>query len=143
MAKLSTLAIDLDLANNGTWANFSGVKFLVRRISADEPQALRSKLVMENLDALQADPEGQVAKDLQEQIDVRVLAETVLIGWENLENDDGTPMDFSPEQAAQILSDKRYGDLRTFVQNYSFNRENYQRKAEQAVAEEVKISADS
>ncbi len=144
MAKLNALAIDLDLANQGTWANYGGVKFLVRRHSADEPSTLRSKLVMEHMDTIQGlGPDSEEAKKLQDQIEVQVLAESVLIGWENLEDDDGNPIEFSVEKAKEILADKRFGDLRTAINNHSFSREHYQRKAEKAVAESVKGSADS
>src|SRR5690606_18382974 len=49
---------------------------------------------------------GQVTDfDTRQNIAGRALADTVLLGWENLEGDDGAPLAYSPEVARKLLLD--------------------------------------
>jgi hypothetical protein len=43
--------------------------------------------------------------DIQDALDVRLLAETILVDWDGIDGDDGEPLEFSQELAEQILSD--------------------------------------
>jgi hypothetical protein len=48
---------------------------------------------------------GQVDYEQRQQITARTLADTVLLGWEGLEGDDGQPLPYSPETAKDLLLD--------------------------------------
>ena len=49
--------------------------------------------------------------DVQDALDVRLLAETVLVDWDGIDDDDGEPLEYSKEIAEELLSDP---DLEVF-----------------------------
>lgn len=140
MLDIDSLAVDPTASEEGTWANFMGAKFLIARSNNSKATQLRAKLALENWDELTAGDEK--AEDLSREIDTKVLAETVLLGWENVTKG-GKPVKYKPEIGYQYLIDPRFRDLLEFVQRYSFNRANYQEQAESEITESVKDSADS
>lgn len=140
MLDIDSLAVDPTASEEGTWANFMGAKFLIARSNNSKATQLRAKLALENWDALTAGDEK--AEELSREIDTKVLAETVLLGWESVTKG-GKPVKYKPEIGYQYLIDLRFRDLLEFVQRYSFNRANYQEQAESEITESVKDSADS
>ena len=140
MLELDTLAVDPAAAEEGTWANFMGGRFLIARHNCDKANQLRSKLTLENWEKITAGDEA--AEELARQITARVTAETILLGWEGVAKD-GKPLKYIPEIGYQYLIDPRFRDLAQFIENYSLNRANYREKAEREVTESVKDSAAS
>jgi hypothetical protein len=61
--------------------------------------------------------------DVQRQILREAYAETVIVGWENMENEDGTPMEFSKANALQLITD--LDDLFTEIVALATNQELY------------------
>ena len=56
-----------------------------------------------------------------------VMAESILLGWEGLEDDAGAPIPYSPAKAAACLAESR--DLRAIVEGYSERADLYRREA--------------
>ena len=46
---------------------------------------------------------------------IEAIAETVLVGWEGLQDDDGTLIPYSKEKAVEILSNPEYEDFKKLV----------------------------
>lgn len=140
MLELNSLAVDPKAAEEGVWASFMGGKFLIARGNNDAAQFLRSKLALARWDELSAGDEkaGEIAVDIA----IEVLATHVLLDWKGV-TVDGSEVEYTPELGKKYLGDSRFRDLRLFVENFSANRQNYQEKAEEEVAELVKDSADS
>lgn len=140
MLDIDSLAVDPSAAEEGTWASFMGAKFLIARHNSDKANLLRSKLTLEKWDEVTAGDANseQVAK----QINAKVLAEAVLLGWEGVVKG-GEEIPYTPEVGYQYLVDPRFRDLAQFVENYSLNRANYRQRAEHEVIESVKDSAAS
>lgn len=137
---IDSLAIDPKLVSEGSWGNFSGASFLIARYNSPEAQRVRNEAVLENLEAIQAGGDKAVAAN--EVITLRVLTESILLGWKGLTKG-GKELKFTKALAKQYLADPRFGELREFVENYSVSRANYQEKTEQAVADTVKTTAAS
>ena len=140
MLDIDSLAVDPALSEEGTWADFMGAKFKIARGNSAKARHLSSKLFLENWDVLNAG--GEDADKVAEAINVKVLANTVLLDWEGVTSG-GKELKYSPELGEKYLGDPRYPDLRQFIENYSHNRSNYRERAEQEVAESVKDSAAS
>ena len=62
---------------------------------------------------------GERAKAAYKQISARARAEAILLGWANMEDDDGTPIVYSVEKAAELLLDETLWGLGRFVEDVS------------------------
>ena len=140
MLDIDSLAVEPELANGGVWKEFNGAKWLIARYNSEKAAALRSKQVLDNLEVIQAG--GEEAEKLQEVFNLDVLSNCILIGWEGVTSK-GEPLEYSPELARKYLADPRFAELRNFVENASVVRSNFQAKAEEEVAEQVKDTAAS
>ena len=76
---------------------------------------------------------GDDAKKARDAIAVRSLDDGVLLGWANVEDDDGKPIEYSPERAAEILGDTQNWPLARFVLNAS-NLSSFYRKEQEEEA---------
>lgn len=140
MLELNTLAVDPSAAQNGVWADFMGARFLIARHNNEAANFHRSRLVLDNFDAIQAQDDS--AEQLSRKIQVEVMANHVLLGWEGV-TIDGSQVDYTPELGIKYLGDPRFSDLFQFVENFSLHRANFRERAEAEAAESVKDSAAS
>lgn len=140
MLDIDSLAVDPTASEEGTWANFMGARFLIARSNNSKATQMRAKLALAQWDELTAGDEK--AEILSQEIDAKVAAETILLGWENVTKG-GKPVKYTAEVGYKYLIDPRFRDLQQFISNYSFNRSNYQEQAEAEVVESVKDSAAS
>jgi len=140
MLNIESLAVDQELASNGTWADFAGARFLIARYNNDKASLLRNKLALENMKVLQSGTKE--ADEKSDEITLKVLTETVLLDWQDVGSKD-VAIKYTPKQGHKYLADPRFSDLREFIQNYSINRANYQEEVEVEVSESVKNTAAS
>lgn len=141
MLNLTKLAVDPVLASEGTWADYAGGRFLIARFNNPKAQELRSSLALKQMALLQSGTdEGEAAAQA---INVEVLAHTILLAWEGVSEDGKTAVAYTPEVGVKYLADPRFAELKEFIQNFSFNRENYQEKVEAEVTKSVKTTAVS
>ena len=64
----------------------------------------------------------------------RAMAEGILVGWANIEDDDGNAIDYSADQAEQFLSDEALWQLRQFVLDASGIADAYRKETAGEVA---------
>ena len=119
MLEIKSLSIDPVAAEEGTWANFMGAKFLIARHNSDKANQLRSTLTLERWEEITANDEN--ANQLARQIGTKVLAEAVLLDWKDV-GDKGVEIQYTPEVGYQYLIDPRFRDLVQFIENYSMNQ---------------------
>jgi hypothetical protein len=113
MAKLSSFRIDAKKVNSGVLCEYAdGVKFLVARKPNDAFEQMMEDLVQPHLASIRA---GTFDKKLDQQITKEAVAKTVLLGWENLTDDEGQPIPYTPEKALEILNDPAYADIYRFI----------------------------
>ena len=105
--KLNDLKIDAAKAEAGDWVgdipDLGDLRLKVRGIANSDARRLRNKLVATLARALRTEPLEQ------DKITARILAETVLLGWENFDQT------YSKERAFEILSDPDYEPFRDGV----------------------------
>lgn len=140
MLDINSLAVDPTLSEEGTWIEYLGARFKIARANNRKAKALRSRLVLDNWDLLQAD--GEAADTKAREIDTKVIAHAVLLDWDGVA-DGEKPLKYTPELGEKYLSDPRFSDLYSFIEIASNNRANFREKAEKEVAESVKDSAAS
>lgn len=66
---------------------------------------------------------GSVSIDQAEQVTCRAMAETILLNWENLQDENGVNVPYSTDQAYKYLLEMR--DFRDLVQELSNTVQNY------------------
>lgn len=101
----ATYAINEDTENKGTWMEVGDAKFLVARAGNRAYAKLLSKEVERNQKAL--DRKDDAADTLSEKIMVKVLAKTILLGWEGVQYQ-GADMVYSFDNAVMLLQHKEF-----------------------------------
>lgn len=126
MASLKALRTDTLLEQEGIWVDYeAGVRVKVARLSNTKfEQALRtaSKPHLRQIRSKRA------PLDLIENLTREAAARHILLGWENLDDDDGTPIPYSPERALEIFNDPTLHDFYKFVMQISTDSELYRRE---------------
>ena len=64
---------------------------------------------------------AKLVEDMLAKTRARAVARTILRGWANWEMPEGTPLVWSEDQAAKILSDRRWLAIAQFVEQCSLN----------------------
>ena len=59
---------------------------------------------------------GDIPDELIDEVTNRCVAKTVLLGWRNLEDDDGNPIEYSHEKALELLRDPTLMVFKEFVE---------------------------
>ena len=147
MLDLQTLAIDVDAAENGKWFTYlNGSELLIRRYNNERADQLRTQLTMERWEELSTnaeDPESIVrAGEVLKEIELAVITEEILVDWKGI-GFGGEIVKYTPEVGRQFLGDKRFRDLRKFVENQSMNTGHWREKVASEITESVKDSAAS
>lgn len=101
----STYAVDETKEQSGTWMEVGDAKFLVARAGNKSYVKLLGKEVEKNQKSL--DRKDEAADALSDKIMIDVLAETILLGWENVSYK-GKPMEYSKVNAKELLSHKEF-----------------------------------
>jgi hypothetical protein len=119
MAKLSSVRSDPDLESKGVWCTFEGsMKFLIARSGNpaynERLRRLREPLI-QNIRARDIDPE-KIEAVVRE-----CIAHHVLLDWQNVEDDKGEPIRYTPEVGLKVLADPAYRDVYQFVKNMADN----------------------
>lgn len=126
MAKLSGLKQSKAKQNDGVWCNFEGVKFKIARLGNDNFKAAIAAEAAANRERKER---GEPMRD-QDLFWQELLAATVLVGWADLEDDNGAPLPYSAEKAIEILTDERFSDVREFVEREAASRRNFKDAAD-------------
>jgi hypothetical protein len=128
MGNLRKIKEDSVTLNKGKWFDWvDGIRLLIASSNCSgyqvemERQALTraSADLTENQEAIQSDMRIAAGKFL-------------LLGWENIQDDDGKDIPYSPEQSIKWLCNEDYFPLYRFVRDKATNDKNF-RKAEAKV----------
>jgi len=133
MAKLKAVfGVNRVLENDGAWVEYPGggdkpIRLLIGRMSK---RNVRFKVAAEKYLAPHQKEidEGTLDPDFSESLMDRVMAEGVLFGWENVDDDDGQPDEFSADKALAIFQDPDMTEFRNFVMEQSKTLRNFQIK---------------
>ena len=116
--KLGSIKTDLAKVEHGMWIDnipdMGDLRLKVRPIGNPDYRRLYGQLV-------EATPRsqkrgGQITDfAVRQDIAARALADTVLLGWDGLEGDDGKPLPYSADKAKELLLDPQFGAFRDAV----------------------------
>lgn len=115
--KLSDIAVNANAIEQGRWVSVGhvmpGVRLKVRGLENTDYRRLRNRLIAEI-------PRGERLKGADiltlEKINGQLLSETVLVGWDGIEADDGRPLPFNKEKALQVINDPMFIVFRNAVE---------------------------
>lgn len=121
-------ATDAALELEGVWKEIGGgAELLIARNNNSRYLKAMDREYKAHKHALSGDNEG--AEKLAEDLLIRVLATTILLGWKNL-SWQGQPLEYSVQNAEMLLSVK---DFRKLVISLSEDLQNFQRAEDEAV----------
>ena len=145
MLELSSIAIDPALANKGAWFEYMGGRFLVAR-QGQAHQEVLGLLYSQNADIANAkDAEGKPTVEASAkliEIYQQAFAQSCLLDWDGI-TENGEPLAYTPELGFKVLSNPRYQELTTKLEQFSLMHSNYRERVQEEVAEVVKSSAGS
>jgi hypothetical protein len=134
MAKMSKFRLDIETVERGRWVDWrDGVRLLIA--SVDSPAYVRAsrEYFRENREACaEAFGEDQNTRALFDALRP-VFAKTILLGWEGIDDEDGNPIPYSPENALTFLTDPELVHLWDFVLSAAQNVAAYRRSVLEAV----------
>lgn len=126
---------DSDKAINGVWIDYlGGSKVLVARHNNKNAEKARLKLAKDH--NLHLMPEGEDLNKQLEAFDTQVLAECVLLDWEDIEDLEGNPIEATVENRLHYLTEIE--DFRDDIVRLASNRDRYHAEADTSDAEAVK-----
>lgn len=115
--KLSAIKVDSARAEQGAWVgdipDMGDLRLRVRGLRNADARRLRAKL----LAAVPRDQRanGRLSPAAADDIDARVLAETILVDWQNLTDENDQPLPFSREKALDLLANPDFVVFRDAV----------------------------
>lgn len=111
---------------NGIWTNYQGIKLLVARSgNLNYCEAMRN-LVEPIKKEIREDK--TTVEDFAELL-IQARSKTVLLGWENLTDDDGKEIPYSSDKAAEFFRDPELHDFYKFVVAVSEDSGRYAKEA--------------
>lgn len=152
--RLDSIALDTDLLKSGVWWDFStrmpcpgnkphgdhGCLLIVPAIDSGFRQELETlmlpyaEMLRKKPDADEAQHHADALEAVRWTVTAKALARKVLVGMANWERSDGTPIEYTADEGAKILSDKRFLALRQFVENASAETEAARSREEEQAA---------
>lgn len=97
----ATYAVNEEKESKGVWCEIGDSKFLVARAGNKDYVKMLTKEVNRNKRAL--DRKDAAAEKLNEELMVKIMAKTILLGWEDVEYK-GKKLEYSVENAEMILA---------------------------------------
>lgn len=132
MARLRSIASDLDLETGGRWLDWRcGIRLLVARWGNRTFNDALEELRAPHIEAIR---EGTLDEETKEKILAGAMARGILKGWENVEDDDDQPMPYTVEEGERVLLAPEFHDLREDVMTYSMDAEKYRARAQEEAA---------
>lgn len=132
--RISKFKTDATAESKGTWVDIGdGAKLLVARAGGSN-KAYRDFVDAQLKPYRRQIQQNTLSNDIFETVTINALAETVLLGWAGIQDDDGTEIQFTKATAKQLL--KELPDFRDVVSNIANEMSSFRR-------EEVAEDADT
>jgi hypothetical protein len=127
MGKLSFQKIDTKAEAEGVWTDYAdGIRFKIARLGNPDYRAHLRKIGRANQIHVQQD---LMDPEVMESFSKEAIAKHVLLDWENVEDDDGSKIPYSPDVGEKILKDPAYVRIFEFVVAFAARAENYRTAA--------------
>jgi hypothetical protein len=130
--KISGLKVDQVAEDDGVWLQYQSTEvfFRVARLSCARMQEQLAALRRATIEG-EAGPIdiGDAHRPEAQKALAPYVARGILRGWRGLDEDDGSPMEFSPERAAELLADPAMKDVFQFIVVGSSRADNFRAKS--------------
>jgi hypothetical protein len=124
MARLSDFKVDPVKESEGVWVELNdGLALLIAGAENPAYRKYRQKLLHPHIRELRT---KQLSTDELEDLTKRAMARCILLGWRNLEEDDGTPIEYSEANSLKILRESR--ELFTLVSEIARDQDRFRRE---------------
>lgn len=114
MAELKSIRTDMGKAAEGILAVYPGTDLKCRIAKANNPRVVIARQKLRRDLKLKRALEGDMSSPEAKAAMAPVVAEYILVGWENMTND-GVPVPYSKEKAIELLSDPALEDFYDWV----------------------------
>lgn len=135
--KLSAIKIDSARAEQGDWVgdlpDCGDLRLKVRGVRNSDARRLRQKLLA-SVPRDQTERGGMLKPQADDEISAKITAETILVDWANLTDENDQPIPFSKEKALELLLNPDYFVFRnavSFAANMVADIEKNNREADQ------------
>lgn len=113
MAKISSVKADPVKAESGVWVDYeAGIRLKIARMNNPAFEAFVRAKQRPKIRGFRA---NKATDDELNELTREAVARHVLVGWENVEDDDGNLIPYSPEKSLEFLKDPALSDLYQFV----------------------------
>jgi len=114
MPNLNSYRYDEEKSQEGVWfKTIEGLQLKIARAGNVKAARLTRKLGVENQRRLRRTDAGDLMNDLGKQ----VAAKHILVGWKDIEDDNGVPIPYSSEKALQLFNE--YEEFYVEVMEYA------------------------
>lgn len=128
MVKLNTLRIDLEACHEGIWVEYAGAQWKISALGTERFGALLREIAGQDMM-----PDGTWRPGANaEKLWSEALARGMLKDWRDIENDDGTPFEYSLENALELLRDPEFAPIRTWLLERAKDSSLYRRRQTEA-----------
>lgn len=125
MANIESIKTDLNKQANGVWVDFAeGIRLKIARAKNPKYIELLRDLVEPERKAIRED---KLDIDNLADIVLEVRAKTILLDWENIEDNDGNSIPYSSEKAMEFFKNPELNDFYVFVVAVSENADQFKK----------------
>ena len=140
MANINRIKTDLQKETQGVWIDFEvGIRLKIARARNPAYNEMMRKLTEPYRKTIRDG--GMEIEDL-ENLQRQIRAKTILLDWENIEDEDGKTIEYSPERALEFFHDLELRDFYTFVILESENMENFKKELIKDSEKNLSTSSD-
>lgn len=136
MASIRSIKTDSERESTGVVLTYPGTDVKCRIARSDNPEFVRARrrLRQEASDAFEDD--GDLLEAKARDIIAPIVAEHVLLGWENLTDDQGNPIEYSVAKATELLRDRELRDWYGWILKSAANPAHFRKRDESAREEQ-------
>lgn len=126
MACIDKIKTDLQKETQGVWIDFEvGIRLRIARARNPAYRELMRKLTEPYRKTIR---EGGMEIEELEDLQRQIRAKTILLDWENIEDETGKTIEYSSEQALEFFKDLELRDFYTFVILQSETMDNFKKE---------------
>lgn len=123
MAKLKTIKESKRNEAKGVWVEYElGIAFKIAKMGNPKFHAKVRELSAPYIAEIR---DGKMPAEKLDEIQREAVAECILVGWRNIEGDDGKALRYSVKRAKEIFADEDLQDIYDFVLTEASKQTNY------------------